>query len=301
LILRAGVLQPESTATPSLAIVSDLPTATPTSTATETAVPSATPPPSLTPTMTPTGTPPPSLTPPATPTGTPAPSPTPTSTVVPPSATPEMLTSTPVPPTPTASHTPTQQQEAVVGDDGAELRPGATTWWFPRQTLPTGTELKLLGFDPGYPDWVYVADAADAALQGWTQVANLHLHRDLDKLPRITPRPTLTATPGTPAATQAPPIACAGGPLTLEFYADPGSERCIPGGSWSVNIHFIVAGGTCTYTYYWEGARIHGPTTEREYIYSVTWGDAALSGTGRVASGAEARQRSIFVPMPACD
>jgi hypothetical protein len=215
-----------------------------------------------------------------TPTHSPAPEPSPTDTA----------TSTATL-TPTPSHTPKPQADAVVLDGGADLRPGADTWWHPRQTLPTGTELELVGYDPAFPDWVFVR-TADGSAEGWTQLADLQINLDLADLPRVTPRPTLTYTPSpTPVTT---PV----GPLKLTFYYDPGSEHCTEGGGWAVNIHFIVEGGTGVYTYFWEGEQIYGPTTEREYIHTIKWGDAALAGTGRVESGGKAVQSGVFVPKP---
>jgi hypothetical protein len=215
-----------------------------------------------------------------TPTHSPAPEPSPTDT--------ETSTATL---TPTPSHTPKPQADAVVLDGGADLRPGADTWWHPRQTLPTGTELELVGYDPAFPDWVFVR-TADGSAEGWTQLADLQINLDLADLPRVTPRPTLTYTPSpTPVTT---PV----GPLKLTFYYDPGSEHCTEGGGWAVNIHFIVEGGTGVYTYFWEGEQIYGPTTEREYIHTIKWGDAALAGTGRVESGGKAVQSGVFVPKP---
>lgn len=218
--------------------------------------------------------------------------------------TPEPIAAFTLTPEPTSHHTPTPEPtptgvetpeaDAVVLDGGAQLRPGATTWWYPRQTLPAGTELKLVGHDPDFPGWVYVCTNEGTA-EGWTQVANLQVNRDLIHLPRVTPRPTLTSTPS-----HSPTLTPGDGRLTLQLYHDPGSEECLPGSGWKVNIHFIVEGGTGVYTYFWEGAQIYGPTTDKEYIYTVEWGDAALSGTGRVESGGEAVQDEVYVPELNC-
>jgi hypothetical protein len=87
----------------------------------------------------------------------------------------------------------------VVLTDGVSLRPGPTTWWYPRQTLPEGTELKLLGYNPDYPDWVYVGtlddedeEKDDVETNGWAPIADLEINRVLEDLPLMTPIPTRT-------------------------------------------------------------------------------------------------------------
>ncbi len=130
----------------------------------------------------------PTLTPTPTHTSTPTPTPTNTSTATPtPTSTPTAT------PTLTPTLTPTPAVDAVVLAGGADLRLGATTWWYSRQTLPAGTALELAGYDPNFPDWVYVR-TIDGTAEGWAQVADLQINRDLDGLPRATPRPTLTPT-----------------------------------------------------------------------------------------------------------
>jgi serine/threonine protein kinase len=132
-----------------------------------------------------------------------------------PTATPKLTatpTATPTPtvtPTPTATprptQTPTPSVDAIVLEGGAELRPGATTWWFSPDTLSVGTELELAGYDADFSDWVYVR-TPDGDREGWTPVENLQINRGLDSLPQVTPRPTLTSTPsGTlPISTASP-------------------------------------------------------------------------------------------------
>jgi len=131
--------------------------------------------------------------------------------------------------------------------------------------------------------------------------------------PTRTPSPTPTLTPtstkqtftpapfGTPTrtATRMPtPSLCAAGPLTLSLWHIPGTEQCLPKGRWSVEIQYIAGGGDCVYTYFWQGVQVHGPTTSSEFIYRVEWGNAALTGTGRVESGGEAVQHDLFAPKP---
>jgi len=200
-------------------------------------------------------------------------------------------TATPMPPS-------SPLADAAVLENGAELRPGTDTWWYARQTLPARTELELLGYDPNFADWIYVR-TVDGTSTGWTQTASLQINVQLSALPRVTPRPTLTATPG--GVPVPPGKGCEGGPLSLTFYSDPGSESCTPGGGWQVNIHFIASGGNCTYIYYWQDALIFGPTTERELIYAVKHGSsAALVGNGEVRSGSETVKQGLYVDCPTC-
>jgi len=127
--------------------------------------------------------------------------PIPTSTpIIIPSTTPaQPLTLTDTP-------TPRPALTAVVLAGGTDLRPGATTWWYPRRTLPAGTGLTLRGYDPTFPDWVYVC-TLDGAATGWVQISDLEINRELSDLPRVTPIPTFTSTPHAPlTSTLAPTL-----------------------------------------------------------------------------------------------
>ena len=137
---------------------------------------------------------------------------------------------------------------------GADLRPGATTWWTVRHTLPAGTELELLGRDSNFPGWVY-AGTLDGAYTGWTQTENLEIYRELSALPIVTPLPTLTPASATPTTPDGP---CEGGPLWLDAW--PTSATCTSSG-WTATIFVEGHGGNCQYTYYWEGVFQGGPTS----------------------------------------
>jgi len=219
--------------------------------------------------------------------------PAPTDTSVPePTATPEpSATPEPAPTEETEpEETPTEEASAaaVVSEEGAGLRPGATTWWFAREDLPVGTELELEGYDPDFPNWVYVR-IADGESTGWVQIANLEINRELEDLPEITPMPTLT--PG-PAAGD-----CEGGPLRLDAWP---VDRNRTGGTWTATIFAEGHGGDCAYTYAWNG------TVEAESSASVTFDvstttDQPIIGTVSVTSAGETVERELYIRVPPAD
>jgi serine/threonine-protein kinase len=280
----------------------DTPTPTPTaiSTPTLTTTPSPSPLPTSTPAPTATNTPAPTAT--ETPTATPTPTPTEAPTETPTTAPTETSTPTPIPTaTPTPTPTPTSVAGAVVLSVGAELRPGATTWWRVRQTLPAGTELELLGYDPRYPDWVYV-QTMDGTVNGWTQVANLDVRRELAQLPVLTPVPTFTPTVAAPSPspppspTSGPP--CAGGALRLDAWH---VNRACSGGGWVATIFVEGHGGNCVYTYAWDGVVKGGPMRGSMTFDVVSAGDGgAIVGTATVTSGGSTISVDLYVPAPDC-
>jgi len=260
----------------------ETPTATPTATPTPTVTLTATP----TPTFTPTNTPTPTATPTATPTRTPTATPSVASTQTPTPMSVDTLTPAPA--------------DAVVPVGGAGLRPGATTWWRVRQTLLAGTELELAGYDPNFPDWVYVR-TLDGASTGWVQVADLEINRELTGLPQVTPIPTLTPTPvyedGTLTPTPAP--VCEDGPLRLDAW--PAGTVCTSGG-WIARIFVKGYGGDCMYTYTWERVIQGGPTNGSvTFEIRIAGYDQAIVGEASVTSAGEMAVVGLYIPPPDCD
>ncbi|MBN2003904.1 MAG: transglycosylase SLT domain-containing protein [Anaerolineae bacterium] len=292
-----GTLYPNSTYAPT-----DTPSATftpefsPTPSVIDTPVVTETPTPTETPTASPTSTPTPTVTPqgastPSQAEYTATPSPTMT-----PSATPTFAAT----PTPGVSGT----ADALVLQDGAELRPGATRWWDPVELLPAGTKVRLLGQDAAYPEWVYVS-TLDGKLSGWTKIENLDLQRTLTGLPPITPRPTLTASPTpsptftpAPTPTPKPAIACNDEPLFAEAW-QINKYNTLEG--WTVVIFARGYEGTCSYTYYWDSLDnpIAGPMNE-SVIFEVksTKREGDIVGSVIVSDGVETVTVGVFVSSP---
>ncbi len=201
-------------------------------------------------------------------------------------------TSTPQPiptETPAPTETPTPSAAAVVVADDADLRPGASTWWRARETLPAGTELELDGYDPNFADWVYIR-TVDGTSSGWVQIADLEINRELDDLPLITPIPTLTPETGPATST------CATGPLVLDTWSV--GTACISGG-WTATIFAEGRGGNCAYTYAWEGVVQAGPIPGST-TFEVS-GGGAIAGTVAVTSGDQIVTQGLYIPAPDCD
>lgn len=226
--------------------------------------------------------------------------PVPTDTVMPTSmpvpTTVSTATPTPSPsPTqaPTSSPSPTSELAARAGDDGAPLRPGATTWWSIRRTIPAGTPLELLGYDPAFPGWVYVG-TVDGDVEGWTEIEGLEIYRDLESLPLVTPVPTLTSVPATPV----PPASCQPGPLELEAW--PVNKACTAGG-WTATIYAGARGGDCAYTYYWDRVAQGEPTSGSMTfdIQSAGFG-TAIVGQVSVTSAGETVVVPLHISPPSC-
>ncbi|MBN1954141.1 MAG: protein kinase [Anaerolineae bacterium] len=218
------------------------------------------------------------------PTDAPTPTPTRAPTVTP--------TDTPTA-TPTAE-TPTPEADAIVKSGGAELRPGCTTWWYPRHTLSAGTELDLLGQHATCSGWVYVG-TTDGRMAGWTQVENLELYRSLSGLPSMIPQPTLAPTPDGGGTT--PPDCTPGAPLTLDAW--PINTFCTSGG-WIAEIFVAGHGGDCLYTYRWEDTTwgpMRGSMTFE--IESSGYG-SAIAGEVYVTSGGQTISAELYVSPPAC-
>lgn len=186
--------------------------------------------------------------------------------------------------------------EAVVLNEGAELRPGATLWWYPTDTLQAGMKVRLLGYDPEMPDWVYIG-STDGRVLGWTQMANLRLPASAYGLKLVTPIPTLTPSPTptlTPTAT--PTVACPGGPFRAEAW--PMDKYRSPEGGWIAVIYARGYGGTCEYTYKWEGEVVEGPTFGCVTFKLHQDRFATLVGTMTVISGEEEVSVGIYIESP---
>jgi len=229
------------------------------------------------------------LTPTSTVVPTPTPTPIPTTT---PSAAlnqPPTPTDTPIPTTtpsaaPTQSSAPKTTITAVVSADGAGLHPFADAWWRPSQTLPAGTVLELIGYDPSFSKWVYVR-IVDGASTGWIQTVDLKIDREFRGLPRVLPLSTLTLTSHTSPITPTLSTECEGGPLRLDSW-DVGKVRTEHG--WMATIFVEGHGGDCVYTYGWEGETKGGPMSgPMTFEVSAKNCASAIVGTVSVTSAGE--------------
>ena len=254
---------------------------------------------------------PPTATPEALPTATLTPTPLPTATPLAaatatepaPTATPVLSTALPdstvMPsPTPTPAGELVTALDAVVLNEDTELRPGATLWWNPTTTLPAGAEVRVLGYNPDTPDWVYVG-SSDGRVLGWTQAENLRVSGSdsIRRLSLVTPIPTLTPSPtatSTPMPT--PTIACDGGPLRAEAWALKAYRS--PLGGWIAVIYAKGFGGNCEYTYVWNVDVEQGPMFGSTLFELKLDRYEDLVGTVTVRSGEEEVTVGVYVPSP---
>jgi len=193
------------------------------------------------------------------------------------------------------------QADAFVLEGGADLRPGATRWWDPSATLPAGTLVRLLGYDPATPEWVYVS-TLDRALQGWTQTKNLTITRQLKDVPLMTPVPTLTpTTTATPTPSATPTVACP----TESFWAEAWPiQKMNTVDGWMAEIYVKGHGGNCVYTYAWnEEKNIVGGPLLGSVTFEIRVPDRAANivGTVVVMSGNEVVRVGVFVKPPDSD
>ncbi len=221
---------------------------------------------------------------------------------------------TPMPPspsTPGSASASTGTRSATVSAAGAELRPGADTWWYPRETLPGGTSVELAGYDPSFPNWVYIR-TTDGATSGWVALADLETNQDWRDMPLITPVPTLTpmssAPPTTPTPTTTitstlaltPTTPCAGGPLQINAWHL--EKRIDPRGGWTAIIFVQGHGGDCMYTYAWEGEVKGGPMSD-PLTFEIHSPDmqGKIIGTASVTSAGETVKTGLFINSPFYD
>ncbi len=302
-----GTVVPLPTASPTSSPTPLLlqPTSTPEATLTSTPTPSPTP--LLEPSVAPTWPPLPTASGESSPLATPEP---PLDTLTTDSATPTVMpTAAPLAarvasPTPTASPTAETGPGAVVGEAGAELRPGPTLWWDPTETLPAATRLRVLGYAENVPDWVCV-ETLDGRLVGWTQKAGLKISRDLQNVPEVTPRPTLTASPTpsptpTPTVTPTPKpeIACNGLPLFGEAWQ---MQKFNTLEGWTAVVFARGHEGTCRYTYAWDDpANVVGGPTSESVMFEVSSPHRAgnIAGSVIISDGENTVVVGIFIRPP---
>ncbi|HUW13020.1 MAG TPA: SH3 domain-containing protein, partial [Anaerolineae bacterium] len=257
------------------------PTDTPTWTSSPTASSTLTPSPAATPTRTP------SPTPTATPTLTPLPTLTPTRTPSPTATVALTGTLTPTP-TPVPTATPTGTVPGL-----ATAIQGASIYAAPASNsqvlggISAGERVPVLGRS-AYGRWFYVRD--DQGVEGFVYAPRFDWPGDYKSLPVV---PSGVPVP----ATRTPPPEPSYPALEMDLWDLSG--RC-SGGKWYKSVYFQGHGGNGVYTYYWNGERVAGPTSE-DYSFEVESTDGAHIGTGKVVSGdGQVVERDLYIRAPDC-
>jgi hypothetical protein len=254
------------------------PTDTPTWTPLPTAMPTLAPSPSATPTHAP------SPTPTATPTLTPSPTLTPTWTASPTATVALAVTLTPTP-TPTPTATLPAPATAIQGSS-IYAAPASNSQVL--GGISVGERVPVLGRS-AVGQWFYVRD--DQGVEGFVYAPRFGWPGDYESLPvvasPVTPPPTVYTTPS------GPPYPA----LEMDLWDISG--RC-SGGKWYKSVYIQGHGGNGVYTYYWNGKRVAGPTSE-DYSFEVESMGGAMIGTGKVVSGdGQVVERKLYIRAPDC-
>lgn len=231
--------------------------------------------PTLIPTLTPTHVP--TSTPTSTATATPAATPSPTSTP----------THTPIPPTSSPTPTPTP-------DNIATARQGSSIFAAPNSGsqvlggVSAGDQVTILGRSQ-YGEWLYVRD--EQGVEGFTYAPRYEWAGDYESLPvKKSSAPSTAPTSSVPR-----PV---GGPLTIDLWHLPGTEKC--GAGWTISVFIEGHGGNGVYTYYWNGEKVAGPLTT-SYTFEAHSASGPLAGSGKVVSGdGQTAEKGLYIPAPSC-
>jgi hypothetical protein len=230
-------------------------------------------PPTATPTWTPSSTSvtaTPSLTPTVTATRSPTPTTTPSPTRTPsPTPTPTRI---PYPPA-----TALQGSSIFVAPDSSSLELGA---------VAVEEQVSVLARS-AVGQWFYVRN--DAGVEGFVYAPRFEWVGDYESLPV-----TSGVTPAPATLPAGPPYAS----LEMDLW-DIGSGWC-SGGMWYKSVYVQGWGGNGSYTYYWDGERMAGPTSE-SFTFEVHSVGAAIIGTGKVVSGdGQTVERDLYIRVADC-
>jgi hypothetical protein len=152
--------------------------------------------------------------------------------------------------------------------------------------IRAGEEVQVLGRS-AYGDWFYVRK--NQGEEGFTYAPRFDWPGDFEALPVITPGP----------ATYTPPIASPSSPLEMDLW-EVGSGRCSEG-RWYKSVFIEGHGGNGVYTYYWDGERIAGPTSESYSFEISSMGGGAVIGVGKVVSGdGQEITRELYIRVADC-
>jgi hypothetical protein len=253
-----------------------LPTDTPTFTPSVTATPTLTPSPTkdiITRTSSPTPT--------TTPTVTDSPTVTPTRTPSPTAAT----------PTPTHTPTPETTPKAVeTNPQGSSIYAAPNSGSRVLGGIREEEEVQVLGRS-AYGEWFYVRN--DHGVEGFTYAPRFEWPGDYESLPVV-------AAPFTPVPiTRTPQTGSQYTPLAMDLWDIPGGW-CSEG-NWYKSIFIEGHGGDGNYTYYWNGERIAGPTSESHSFEISSMGGGAVIGTGKIVSGdGQEITRELYIRVADC-
>lgn len=118
----------------------------------------------------------------------------------------------------------------------------------------------------------------------------------------VPPTSTATATatqPPTSTPTSTPTVTPTSAPLAINW--ELLEKKCISKHQWTMKFRLTASGGKGQYTYYRDITLIHGPTSETQYIYELTYGaDASAVGTFFIESGGQRAENKFWVDHPDC-
>ena len=217
---------------------------------------------------------------PPTPTHTPSPAPT-----LPEATTTRLLPTSTVEPTETIPPTSTPTTEAL-----ATAIQGSSIFAAPDASsqvlggISAGELVPVLGRS-AVGQWFYVRD--DQGIEGFVYAPRFEWPGEYESLPVI-------ESPGLPPP---PTPAPSSSPLTMDLWDLSG--RC-SGALWYKSVYIQGHGGNGVYSYYWNGKKVAGPTSEG-YTFEIHSTGGAVIGTGRVESGdGQEIEKDLYIRVPAC-
>jgi hypothetical protein len=139
-----------------------------------------------------------------------------------------------------------------------------------------------------YGDWFYVRN--DQGVEGFTYAPRFDWPGDFEALPVV---PPVKASPSGDNGGSEYPL------LEMDLWDIPGG-RCSEGW-WYKDIFIAGRGGNEVYTYYWDGKRVAGPTSESYTFEISSMGGGAVIGTGKVVSGdGQEIEEKLYIRVAEC-
>ena len=154
-----------------------------------------------------------------------------------------------------------------------------------------GAEVEILGRSR-FGEWLYVR--TDDNEVGYVYGPRFDFEGDYESLPVASTTSTATSTPNV--------AACAGDcpTLKIDLYDLP-SPRCTADNKYRT-IFILGHGGDESYTYYWDGEYLAGPTSEGFGFDVLSLDGSAVIGRGRIVSGdGQVIEKELFVSNFSCN